>query len=247
MKATNKARSGISVMIRFNLRRTFTSVYGWIYLVIGMALPIVFTVIFSSEIGKQPGVTQVPIISSIIPALLPMFATLGSIGVAYLFSTDRSNGVYEYLIATRKIKISDIFVSYSLIDAVIVSLVLGVDLLIIYIVLMLKAPSLLHGLFLLVLVYSIPVAYFASLISVLAMLTWSSLSKRYPGVNSPGGIGSLIGIIPPLLFLFVGVDSRLFKGNLDLIGGLFSIAVFAAFVIILVVVTKLMSNERMLT
>ena len=36
-------------------------------------------------------------------------------------------------------------------------------------------------------VFSVPVAYVSSLISILAMLTWVSMSKTYPGVNAPGG------------------------------------------------------------
>ncbi len=246
MKAKSESGSGIALLLRFNLRRTFTSVYGLLYLVIGMAVPIAMILPISSEIGSQQVVTQVPIVSSLIPAILPLFATTGSTGVAYLFSTDRSNGLYEYLIATRKIKIRDIFLSYSIIDAVVVSAILGVDLAVVYVTLALKVPSLLHGLLFIVIVYSIPVAYFASLISVLAMLTWSSLSKRYVGVNAPGGIGTLIGVIPTLLFLLVVIGSGLFSGNIDLVGGLFSIVIFAAFVILLVIVTRLMSNERML-
>jgi hypothetical protein len=121
-----------------------------------------------------------------------------------------------------------------------------VDISTIYAVLTLKAPGLLHGFLLLVLVYAIPVAYFTSLISILTILTWSSLAKRYPGVNSPGGIGTVIGVVPSIVFLFVGVESGLFLGNIGLIGGLFSVVVFAAFVGLLTVVVRLMSNERML-
>lgn len=246
MKNEGESRSGAVLLVIFNIRRTFTTVFGLFYIIIGIALPIAITIPISSAIGNQKGITQVPIAFSLIPAILPMFAVIGSMGVAYFFSTDRSNGLYEYLIATRKINISDIFLSYSIIDAIIVSVILGVDLAIIYIILTLKAPSLLHGLLMLVIVYSIPVAYFASILSVLAMLTWSSLSKKFAAVNAPGGIGSVIGLIPPVVFLLVGVDSRIFAGNLDLIGGLFSIVIFGAFIILLIVVLKLMSSERML-
>jgi len=244
--ARNETTSGMAVLVRFNLRRTFTSVYGLLYLIIGIVIPVAVAYPIASSIGNSPGVTGVPLVSSLIPALLPMFATVGSMGVAYLFSSDRSNGLYEYLLATRRIKISDIFISYAVIDSIVVTVVLGLDLPIIYIILALRAPLLLHGFFILLLVYSIPVAYFVSLISVLAMLTWSSLSKRYVGVNSPGGIGSVIGVIPSILFIFLGIGSGLFSNDIDLLGGIFSIVVFAIFIVILVVVVKLMSNERML-
>ncbi len=246
MIAKSETKSGMALLVRLNLYRTFTSVYGLLYLIIGMILPIVMSFVFSNSIGRQADVSGIPIIASLIPAILPLFVSVGSIGVAYLFSSDRSNGFYEYLIATRRIKIRDIFLSYAIISALIVSLLLGVDFAIIYIILKLKAPLLLPAFLKLFIVYALPVSYFISQISVLAMLTWSSLSKRYVGVNSPGGIGSVIGIIPSLIFLFVGVESGLFANDIDLVGGLFSIIVFAVFVVILVVVIKLMSNERML-
>lgn len=241
------APSGAKVLVAFGVTRTFSSMYGLLYIIIGMLIPLIPMFSIIVPLGNVQGISQIPIVSSLIPSMLPLFATIGASGVTYLFSTDRTNGVYEYLIATRKIKVSDIFVAYAIVDVMAVTAVLGVNLLTAYLLMALKAPSILPGFFTLVAIFSVPVAYSSSLISTLAMLTWSSLSKTYPGVNAPGGIGTLIGIVPPLGFLFLTVSSRVLTGNLNLMGGIFSGAMVAAFILMLILVTRLMSNERMLS
>lgn len=235
------------MLTRFGLYRAFTSVYGLIYLVIGLAIPLFFVFSLTRSMGDLTGSGAGSlIVVQVLPTLLPLFATVGGLGVVYLFSTDRSNGVYEYLVATRKIKVRDIFISYSMVEAVAVSIILGINIAIECALFYGNGTAFLTSFLKLVLIFSIPVAFFSSLISVMAMLTWSSLSKRYPGVNAPGGIGSVIGVIPPLVFLMLGLQSDLVLGNIYLLAGVFSIAMFVIFVVMLVVITRLMSNERML-
>ena len=108
----------------------------------------------------------------IIPAILPLTATIGGMGVTYLFSTDRSNGVYEYLIATGKIKIRDIFLSFSIVTISLISIILGIDIATIMVIVHLMVPSIAGTMLELIGVFSVPVAYVSSLISILAMLTW---------------------------------------------------------------------------
>lgn len=245
MMTASRMESGTSVLIRFNLGRAFTSVYGLAYMIMGLVMPIamIFLMLRSNQLAES-GVASL-ILYVTIPAFLPLFATIGSIGVTYLFSTDRSNGVYEYLIATRRIKIRDIFVSYAVADAVIVSVILGIDVSVLYVYANMQFGGMVSGIMKMLAVFSIPVAYFSSLISDLAMLTWSSLSKTYPGVNSPGGIGTIIGVIPPMVFLLIGETSR--GLNQYQLGAVFSGAVFVIFVLLLFVVIRKMSNERMIT
>lgn len=238
-------KNGTIELIRFSLGRTFTSIYGLAYMIIGILMPIVMIVTILSSLKTADSAAVSLIIYITLPAFIPLFATIGGLGVTYLFSTDRSSGVYEYLIATRKIKVRDIFVSFAIADIAVVAIILGIDLTALYLFVHLKFASLLSGLLKMVLVFSIPVAIFSSLISSLAMLTWSSLSKTYPGVNSPGGIGAIIGVVPPLVFLFVGQSGS----GLDqyLLGGIFSVILFGLFITLLVVVIRNMSNERMIT
>lgn len=239
--------NGVKILVNFNLSRAFRSIYGIFYLLIGIAMPIIFSAILLSSFKS---ILESPIWASIlgqtIPAIIPLMATIGGMGVTYLFSTDRSNGVYEYLIATGKIKIQDIFLSFSIVTIALISIILGTDITAIFIIINFMAPSTTVTIFELIAVFSVPVAYVSSLISILAMLTWVSMSKTYPGVNAPGGIGSVIGFIPPMFFLIVIV--RIFHPlDIILIGGLFSIILFIIFIALLIVVVRRMSNERMLT
>ncbi len=239
--------NGVKILVNFNLSRAFRSIYGIFYLLIGIAMPIIFSAILLSSFKS---ILESPIGASIlgqtIPAIIPLMATIGGMGVTYLFSTDRSNGVYEYLIATGKIKIQDIFLSFSIVTIALISIILGTDITAIFIIINFMAPSTTVTIFELIAVFSVPVAYVSSLISILAMLTWVSMSKTYPGVNAPGGIGSVIGFIPPMFFLIVIV--RIFHPlDIILIGGLFSIILFIIFIALLIVVVRRMSNERMLT
>lgn len=48
--------------------------------------------------------------------------------------------------------------------------------------------------------YSIPISFIESLISVLKMLTWSSLRRRYALIDSSGGIGNILVMLPALSF-----------------------------------------------
>ena len=239
--------NGTKVMVRFNFLRAFNSIYGLIYLLIGIVMPLLISVLLLSSIKsfvKYPVGTS--FLGQIIPAILPLTATIGGMGVTYLFSTDRSNGVYEYLIATGKIKIRDIFLSFSIVTISLISIILGIDIATIMVIVHFMVPSIAGTMLELIGVFSVPVAYVSSLISILAMLTWVSMSKTYPGVNAPGGIGSIIGIIPPMVFLLVIV--RIIRPtDIILIAGLFSAALLIVFIALLVVVVRRMSNERMLT
>ena len=239
--------NGTKVMVRFNFLRAFNSIYGLIYLLIGIVMPLLISVLLLSSIKsfvKYPVGT--PFLGQIISAILPLTATIGGMGVTYLFSTDRSNGVYEYLIATGKIKIRDIFLSFSIVTISLISIILGIDIATIMVIVHFMVPSIAGTMLELIGVFSVPVAYVSSLISILAMLTWVSMSKTYPGVNAPGGIGSIIGIIPPMVFLLVIV--RIIRPtDIILIAGLFSAALLIVFIALLVIVVRRMSNERMLT
>ena len=239
--------NGVRIMVRFNLSRAFNSIYGLIYLLIGIVMPLLISVLLLSSFRS---LVEYPVGASIlgqtIPAIIPLTATIGGMGVTYLFSTDRSNGVYEYLIATGKIKIRDIFLSFSIVTMALISIILGIDITTIIVLVHFIAPTVAGTMLELIGVFSVPVAYVSSLISILAMLTWVSMSKTYPGVNAPGGIGSIIGIIPPLAFLLV-IVRIVHPSDIILIAGLFSAALLMVFIVLLIVVVRKMSNERMLT
>jgi hypothetical protein len=107
------------------------------------------------------------------------------------------------------------------------------------------SPSLLAKMFEFFVVFSIPVAFISALLSILAMLSWTAMSKVYPGVNAPGGIGSVIGIIPAVVFLVLII--RIIKpSDIILVAGLYSLSLFVILFLLLMVVIRRMSNETML-
>lgn len=253
--------NGFSVLLKFNVLRSLKSSYGLLYLSMGIILPvfIVSVLLFLGGTHTSVGIarTQGPTIGisnpkfylvlTELPSILPMFAIVGSVGATYLFSSDRSNGVYEYLIATRKIRVKDVFLSNVASVVISVSIILGIDLLIIFSIVYLKADVIFGDMFKLIVLLTIPLSYFCALISALAILTWASLSKRYVGVNSPGGIGVMIGVVPVLVYLIANSLGFIPATNMDLFGGLYSLSILAAFVLFLAIVLRKISNESLLS
>ena len=134
--------NGARIMVRFNLSRAFNSIYGVLYLLIGIVMPLLISVLLLSSFKS---LVEYPVGASIlgqtIPAIIPLTATIGGMGVIYLFSTDRSNGVYEYPIATGKIKIRDIFLSFSIVTMALISIILGIDITTIMVLVHFMAPT----------------------------------------------------------------------------------------------------------
>lgn len=246
MTSQNNVSSGVGVLFRFVLKRAFTSVYGLMYIIIGTALPLVMLVLLITSLGSLPSGSGVSgTLMHYVAAFVPLFSSIGVIGVTYMFSTDRSNGLYEYLIATRRVRVKDIFIGYSMVVVVVVTIIMGIALAVSTLLVNFEESAYLTPFLEMMAVFSIPVAYFSSLIATIAMLTWTSLSTTFPGVNAPGGIGSILGIIPPLAYMFVG---PLISGlNPYVLGGIFSAGVFGVFAVLLVVVIRGISNETMLT
>lgn len=257
----NNDVSGFSVLLKFNVSRSLKNSYGLIYLSMGIILPvfIVSLLLFrggtptSMHIARAQGSTigisnpKLYLVLTELPSILPMFAIIGSVGSTYLFSSDRSNGVYEYLIATRKIRIKDVFLSNVVSVTISVSIILVADLLIILSIVYLEAATILGDMSRLIVMVTIPLSYLCALLSMLAILTWASLSKRYVGVNSPGGIGVLLGVAPVLVYVLANNLGFVPATDIDLFGSLYSLGIFAVFIIFLAIVLRKISNESLLS
>ena len=232
-------------LIRFGILRTFSTVYGLIYIFMGILIPLLFY-ISTFQSFSASSLPSLGFLVFLFPIMLSLFSQIGSSGTAYLFSSDRANGVYEYLLASKTVKVSDIFMTYSISAIVITSLILGVNLAIFYGVDLIRSSSIPWDITEFVIIFTVPMSYFLTLISILSMLTWASLTKRYPGVNAPGGIGTIIGIIPVMVFLMLVIKYLWFQENIMFVGQIFSIILGIIFVVLTVTVIRLMSNERML-
>ena len=260
MALNNDEKKSInSILFDLHLRRIFRTPYGVMYIVMAVFLEI-FIVLSLSFLNPTPqsatnavsnegflGINSIElyILDTTYPYLLPLFAVLGSTGATYFFSSDRSSGVYEYLLSTSKVKIGQIYLSYILATVIVSTIIISVG--IIFAVSMIYATGNGIQMFLieLFLAYSIPLTYVSSMLSSLMILSWASMSKTYPGVNAPGGIGSIIGLIPSLVFLFVHMEIPV--QSLYLYSGLYVMSIFAIFIIIFITAARRISNERMIS
>jgi len=177
--------------------------------------------------------------------MLPLFAVIGSVGGLMVFVSDRTKGVYEYLIAYG-INVYEIFWSTLLVSFGLVTIVLGVSIASNMILSLLIGGSIQLVMFEMLLIYVIPLSYASVAFMCMTGMIWSSLTVGIPGVNSPVGISLLIGIGPSLVVtllsgFLVGSDYlMLFVGGVTLILVILVVAM-------MVVANKMMSRERLLS
>ncbi len=239
-----------------NIRRSNGSVYGQSYFLVGLGIYVLFVLLLLT-IGPTPqsasralssegsvGATSVKqyVLITLVPFLLPLMTVISSTGVTYFISIDRTNGVYEYLMGSLKVRIRDIYFSFIIADLSFIALTLAIDVPVSLFVFYLVSGYIPSYFISLILIYSIPTAFLSSLLGVLAILNWSAMSKMYPGINAPGGIGTIVGFVGPVAFLLFDtvkggglLDSALFTGIMGCI-----------FLIVLYISVKGVSNEKML-
>ncbi len=260
MASGNEGNRSINViLLNLHLRRIFRTPYGVMYIVLALFLEI-FIVLSLSFLNPTPqsagnalssegflGINSIElyILETTYPYLLPLFAVLGSTGATYFFSSDRSSGVYEYLLSTSKVKIGQIYLSYIIATVMVSTIIISAG--IIFAVSMVYAVGDGFQMFLidLFLVYSIPLTYVSSMLSSIMILSWASMSKTYPGVNAPGGIGAIVGLVPSLFFLFVHMEIPV--QSLYLYSSFYVLGIFGIFLIIFITAARRISNERMIS
>jgi hypothetical protein len=227
-----------------NFRRALN--FGKVYLIIGMALPILFTAEFSAanSAAKAAGASSASILGEIYPLLLPVFVVLGSVGGLMIFASDKEKGVYEYMLAYG-VDVSTIFWSIIVASIGIVTLVLSVSLVITIVSLAATGGALTIVFGELILFYTIPLSYAATMFMSMAGMLWSQLTARLPGVNSPVGVAPILGIAP-VLVVFVVVTVSGASDVLYVVGGV-SIAMVWAVVAMASIANRKMQRERFLS
>ena len=227
-------------LIRTNFKRAFS--FGSVYLIIGIAMSFLFG-FTSGVISSASGDTSI-VITQMFPIMLPMCAVMGSLGGLMVFVSDRTRGVYEYLIAYG-VSVYKILWSTLIVTLGLVTVVLGVALTGNIALILLMGGSIQRAMVETLLIYTIPISYTSVAFMTLAGMIWSSLTVRVPGVNSPVGIATFIGMGPTLLVLLL---SPFFSGTsnfLLLVGGV-TLTLVALVVIMMVVANKKMNRERLL-
>jgi hypothetical protein len=245
-------------LIRLELARMLKTSYGLMYMGISVGLS-AFIIIINILLGPTPQTAAAAksgeallglsnpasyVLVTIYPYILPIFTILGAAGVTYFFSGDKSWGFFEYLMGSLKVKVGMIYFSYILTTLVIIATLITVNTSVTFIAIYLYIGSIPSFFIDIILVYTIPITVISSLISVLAMLTWSSLSKSYPGINSPGGTGTLLGIVPILGFLFLSF--KIGVTYLLIVSAVYVTGIALVFIFFFMVTVRKMANERMI-
>jgi hypothetical protein len=221
-----------------NFRRALN--FGRIYVVIGMFLPLLFAV----QVSAAGGTAAASVLDQIFPLILPVFVVLGSLGALMIFSSDKDKGVYEYLIAYG-VDASTIFWSIIVATIGIVTLVLAVSLAVAIVAIKATGGVLSVGFAELLLFYTIPLSYAATMFMSMAAMIWSQLTTRIAGVNSPAGIAPLLGIAPVLAVFLAATQVR--SGDLLYLVVGVSVAMIWAVVAMASVANSRMQRERFLS
>jgi hypothetical protein len=213
---------------------------GFIY---GTAMSILLGVslAFSSEAGFSAG----------FPIILPIFASVGSMGGLAVFTSDRLKGVLEYLMAygvsPRRLFVNILLASLVL-TTILLAIALGTGLGI-----FLASGHVISNVLLLLLVfYTLPMSYASAAFAATVGMYWSALSSPRQGLNSPIGLAPFIGILPSIATLGAVVALGIF-GN-DSTGASFiivtsiSLGLVSAFVLVLLgMIGRFLRRERLLS
>jgi hypothetical protein len=216
------------------LRRT--AAIGWLYLVIGGVISLLLTFIL---VTRTPAVFQ-----TTFPLEVPLFAGLGSTGGLMTFSSDRTKGVFEYLIAYG-VRPRTLFANALLATAAMASVVLGLALAAGLLGATIRGVPIPWSMQEEILLYTIPMCYATALFTATVGMIWSSVATPRAGMNSPIGIAPMIGVGPILLVLLVAEGAPSADYYYITVGA--AAAILAAVVVLLALSAKLMRRERFLS
>jgi hypothetical protein len=248
--------ASLGTLSTVNFKRSIN--YGKIYLIIAIAISIgevlVISLVPSSSQttqaihnqGQNLGITNVGalVIVSIYPVFSPLFTVIGSLGALMIFVSDKSKGVYEYLIAYG-VNTSSIFWSIVLAAVGLASLVLVVSLSVVTAILYSLNHSIPFEFVELILIYSIPLTYAATMFTTMIGMVWSSLTTRRAGINSPVGLAPIFGIFP-IIAVFILSEFIPATYVVPLVGGV-ALGLIVAVAVMIAVSNKKMVRERFIS
>jgi hypothetical protein len=230
------SRSLLSVTVRR------ASVTGRFYLVYGTVISTLLGVLLAHFSG--------PSFASSYPLFLPIFGVVGSMGGLVVFTSDRTKGVLEYLLAygysPRRL-----FANVLLTTLVLVTIVVAIGTFASLGAYFAEGHSVTSTLVIGLGVYAIPMTYACAAFASTVGVYWTALSSLRQGMNSPVGLIPFIGILPALATLFVIValerSGPLSAGTLLLILGSGMGVVAILVMVLLVGMGRLLRRERLLS
>ena len=232
----NVSRSLLSVTVR----RAWVT--GRFFMVYGTAISVLFGVLLAHFSG--------PSFASSYPLFLPIFAVVGSMGGLTVFTSDRTKGVLEYLIAYGYSP-GRLFANVLLTTLVLVSFVVGIGVSVSLGVYFAEGHTATSALVIGMGVYAVPMAFGCAAFASTAGVYWTTLSSPRQGINSPIGLIPFIGILPALATIFA-ITAITLTGPLSTTTLLLTLGTAIGLVAIVVIVLlasmgRLLRRERLLS
>lgn len=243
---------------------------GRAYFLIGIVLPlfllVIFTVVgqrssggsgaevlkaFAQSLGLRD--TSLYLVALILPFIAPVFTVVGTMMAPALYSEDRENGFFEFILSSTKYETRDIFWAIVLTAVIVAAITIVIaisEILAVVFALNGGVPELfLREL----LVYTAPISIIAVLIGTCIAFASQALTKRITVVNSPAGLAPVFGVVVAVIPLFFSVFSaRGVFGSVDfnqlyLILGSYVAGAFVLFLVVFYFTTARMLRERFLS
>lgn len=220
-----------------NFKRALS--YSKVYVATAIALSLLLTAEFTL-FTRRSGMT----LAAIYPLIAPLSVVVGSVGGLWLFTSDKGKGVYEYLIASG-VDVSTIYTSTLVSTVALATLVLGSSMAIMAAAFAVAGIHVTSGLLETLLLYTLPLSYSSPIFMSVAGMTWSTLTTRVTGVNSPVGVAPILGIAPVLsATVLSAIAGPRFSGYVAI---LVSAAVIVLTAVTSVVADRKMARERFLS
>jgi len=227
---------GAHSLLATTIRRTLT--IGRLYILLGVGLSLLLSLVLlaTSRAGT--------VFSTTYPLELPLFATLGATGGLMTFSSDRTKGVFEYLIAYG-ISPRSLFVNGLISTAALSGIILALSLAVGLGAAQVRGVALSGDLFTALALYTVPMSFAGALFMSTLGMIWSSLSTPRTGINSPAGIAPLLGIAPTILVLIAAESAP--RSEYYYITAGAAVVILAAVLALLIASAHLMGRERFLS
>lgn len=236
---------------------------GWTYLVLGIAIPLVLIAVLihsgnalnadqisplTSTVGlKDPGLFEV---ATFFPFLMPLFAVISSIMAPALYSEDRTNGFYEFILSSTSMGTRDIFWSIVLTAFLSSLIALAIIVFAVTVVFMLLNGSVPLSFARILGLYTVPITIIAAFISASIAFASEALTKKVSFVNSPAGMAPIIGVAVTLIPILI--SRTLFTGTFQMSELYRILAIYIAAALLLLIgiftlTTRRMVRERFLS
>jgi hypothetical protein len=239
--AETDASDGPPSLLGITVRRS--TVLGRFFLVYGCAI--------SAFLGAALSLSSGSTFAAAFPLLLPIFASVGSMGGLAVFTSDRLKGTLEYFMAYG-ITPRRLFLNFLLSSLLLVTVVLAVGTGAGVGIYLARGNPFTSGLAVALGLYAIPMSYASTAFATTIGMYWSALSSPRAGLNSPIGLAPFFGILPPLGTLLAvaalgisGVTTSLTTFYGIGVGAMTTVAVFV--VALLALINRFLRRERLLS